>query len=182
MDLSVRLRIGTVLCATGLVVALAASAAPAQASSGANVQNDKSGLCREGVSGRPVQIEPCNSGAPLTAIAPASAATGAAAPSAAGSIVCGGDMCIQTVSTTKSAARINGWANTSTFHGYMEISVPTGGGIAEFQQSPIETWPAGGKHFTFELNCYTSTYYTAQAWTYPAYDNKGTVTFVIDSC
>jgi hypothetical protein len=62
MNLSVRLRVGTVLSAVGLVAALAATATPAQANAGSIVQNDKSGLCLEGASGRVAQIEPCNSG------------------------------------------------------------------------------------------------------------------------
>jgi len=93
-------------------------------------------------------------------VLPASAAT---VPTArAGSILCSGDLCLQTVSvnTSNSTAQVNAWADTKNINpGYFTLSTPpNSSGVSEFAFSPVGNWPAGGKHYTFTVQLEHGTY------------------------
>jgi hypothetical protein len=85
-----------------------------------------------------------------TAAAPA--VNTAAVPAAIGSILCSGDLCIQTISAniTTCVAVVAAWADTSNFTGHFEIAVPdelyvqnsTGGD---------RVWIAGGANYKFTV-------------------------------
>jgi hypothetical protein len=96
--------------------------------------------------------------------APAGAATqpSTQAP-AAGSILCDGDLCLQTVSvnTTNHTAQVNAWANTTTLNpGFFTLLSPlNSSGVGEALSSPVRKWPAGGTHFTFTVWLLHGTYY-----------------------
>ena len=83
-------------------------------------------------------------------VSPADAATAQVA--AAGSILCSGDVCLQTISynTSNHTAKVNAWANTKTIaNGYFVLnSPPNSSGISEVAFSPVQRWPAGGTHWT----------------------------------
>src|ERR1700735_4096354 len=107
----------------------------------------------------------------------------AAAPpaDAAGTILCASPyLCLQTVSTTKTIADINAWADTKSFYGYFYIQVSFGK-IGQIGDSPEQTWPAGGKHYTFVMACKTGVTYTNEAVddADAVIDSKG---FTISSC
>lgn len=94
--------------------------------------------------------------------APAGAATQPSAPvPRAGSILCNGDLCIQTVSvnTSNHTAKVNAWADTRTVTGYFILQQPPVNGIGSFEYSPTRTWPAGGTHYTFTTPLLHGTYW-----------------------
>jgi hypothetical protein len=104
------------------------------------------------------------------------------AEAAAGSIVCNGPyLCIQTVSSSSSGADVNAWANTESFYGYFYLNVWFGS-IGELGESPQQTWPAGGKHYTFSVDCSTSAEYNIQAIDGYTGGTLGSVDFTIHSC
>lgn len=78
-----------------------------------------------------------------------------AATPRAGEILCGGDVCLQTISvnTSNHTAQVNGWANTSTLNPgfFILTSPPNASGVSTSAVSPVKTWPAGGTHFTFTI-------------------------------
>ena len=109
----------------------------------------------------------------------------AAAPNALaagpGSIVCGGDTCIQTYSTNASYATIHVWANRTTFTGHFYIQVYIGNGLTEYEVSPTQTWPAGGQHWSVTMDCTTKWEYSATAYN-TLQVPLGTANFWINSC
>lgn len=93
-------------------------------------------------------------------VLPASAATVPAVR--AGSILCSGDLCLQTVSvnTTNHTVQVNAWADTKTINpGYFVLTTPpNSSGVSEVGFSPVGDWPAGGKHYTFTVQLEHGTY------------------------
>ncbi len=87
-------------------------------------------------------------GPAVMSMAPASAATGSRLAEPAYAIVCHDDVCIQTASKNVTYANVNAWANTTTFKGHFQLVNRTCD-ITE-GNSPNETWPAGGAHYTFK--------------------------------
>ena len=71
-----------------------------------------------------------------------SSALGALPASAAGTILCSGDVCIQTISVNAAgtSAVITAWADTTTFTGHFELMSLTG----QVQNGADKTWIAGG--------------------------------------
>jgi hypothetical protein len=80
----------------------------------------------------------------MTAIPAHAAGSRTVAPRFA--IVCGGDACIQTASKGGVLANVNAWARSTTFTGHFQLVNGCGNTVAN---SPNETWPAGGRHYTF---------------------------------
>jgi hypothetical protein len=80
----------------------------------------------------------------------------------AGSILCSGDLCLQTVgvNTSNHTAQVNAWADTSTLNpGYFILTSPLDSeGIGEVLASPVQKWPAGGTHHTFTIELLHGTY------------------------
>lgn len=119
--------------------------------------------------------------------AAAAPAMGAATANPIGSIVCGGDVCIQTQSANISncTAVVAAWANTTTFFGHFEI-VPLGPTITPGVNSPggDKTWPAGGTNVKITIPFYGSPEtYQAIAWKRNAngsHTKIGTVNFTIN--
>lgn len=103
----------------------------------------------------------------------------------AGSIVCSGDLCIQTVAvdTTEDLAEVNAWADTTNFTGHFEITVPdTWSG--ENSTGGNKGWPAGGTHYSFIVPLFAGLRYQATAWRYnggTSYTNIGRVNFTINT-
>jgi hypothetical protein len=79
-------------------------------------------------------------GPPVLGALPASAA-------GTGKILCGGDLCMQTLSVNDSTnnAVVAAWADTSNFYGHFEIICPYG----QYENSPNENWKAGGANYKF---------------------------------
>ena len=96
------------------------------------------------------------------AVVPANAA---AARANAGAILCSGDLCIQTVAvdTTEDLAAVNAWADTTTFTGHFEITVP-GTWSGENSAGGDKRWPHGGTHYTFVVPLFPGLTYQATAW------------------
>jgi hypothetical protein len=90
---------------------------------------------------------------------PADAATTQAA---AGSVLCNGDVCLQTISvnTSNHTAQVNAWAATKTLNpGFFILSTPPdSSGVSSFEYSPTKEWPAGGTHYTFTIPLLHGTY------------------------
>jgi|GEM_PF-6806910 len=91
---------------------------------------------------------------------PADAAPAQAA--ASGSILCSGDLCLQTASvdTSNHTAKVNAWADTTTLNpGFFILSTPpNSSGVSAFAYSPTQKWPAGGTHYTFTIPLMHGTY------------------------
>jgi hypothetical protein len=102
----------------------------------------------------------------------------------AGSILCSGDLCIQTVAvdTAEGLAEVNAWADTTTFTGHFEITVPkTWSG--ENSTGGDKKWPAGGTHYSFVVPLFPGLTYQATAWRRNSpghYSDIGRVNFGID--
>jgi hypothetical protein len=105
------------------------------------------------------------------------------ADAAAGAIVCNAPyLCIQTYSVSSQDAVIHAWADTESFYGYFYADVYVGYGITEFEFSNIQTWPAGGTHYSFTLDCSSSFTYNVQAIDEDTGDTIGNINFTIHSC
>jgi hypothetical protein len=104
----------------------------------------------------------------------------AAVSPAAGDIICSGNLCIQTDSTTSSTAKISAWADHTTFKGHFEMQIIGG----QVENSPTKTWTAGGAGYQFSMPCSTSYTYQATAWkkVSDGWEDIGEVVFYIDSC
>lgn len=117
--------------------------------------------------------------------AQAQAKTDAAAVSAdAGSIVCSGDLCIQTISvnTTYCLAVVAAWADTSNFKGHFEMAVPSEDYVQNSTGGNKE-WYAGGANYKFTVPFYgEGAGYQATAWRYngSSYTDIGRVNFTIN--
>ena len=113
---------------------------------------------------------------------PANAATGT---TNAGSIVCSGDLCIQTetVNTTVCLAVVAAWADTSDFTGHFEMAVPSVGYTQNSTGGDKESI-AGGANFKFTVPFYgEGVGYQATAWRHNSngtYTNIGRVNFTIN--
>lgn len=120
------------------------------------------------------------SAAPVKPATPANAATHRpVTPRFA--IVCGGNVCIQTASKGSSLANVNAWARNTTFFGHFQLVDGCGVTVAN---SPNETWPAGGTHYTFTsihwADC--GDFWTVTAWRHNSngsYTSLGSVSFSI---
>jgi hypothetical protein len=102
--------------------------------------------------------------APARAATPPVSSAGAVTAQApgAGSILCSGDLCLQTISynTRTHTAKINAWADTKRLNpGYFTLDTPPdSSGVSEFLFSPVRRWPAGGTHYTFTAQLEHGTY------------------------
>jgi hypothetical protein len=68
-------------------------------------------------------------------------------PDSVGSVVCGGDLCIQrTTSIVNNKATVKAWARTFTFVGHFELRGPDG----HIANSPTTSWAAGGAGYNFK--------------------------------
>jgi hypothetical protein len=99
-------------------------------------------------------------------------------------IVCHDDACIQTASKNATYANVNAWANNTTFYGHFQL-VNTGCGTT-WGNSPNETWPAGGRHYTFQNIEWNppvcGDFWSVTAWRHNSngtYTSLGTVGFQI---
>jgi len=115
---------------------------------------------------------------------PASAATSSRPVTPRFAIVCHADACIQTASKGATLANVNAWANTTTFFGHFQL-VNTGCGNT-VANSPNETWPAGGRHYTFTniqwQGGVCGDFWSVTAWRHNSngtYTSLGTVGFQI---
>jgi hypothetical protein len=103
-------------------------------------------------------------------------------PEAKGSILCYGDLCLQTDSVGSDSADVETWANNHNFTGHFEMIAPGG----QVFNSPTETWKAGGKGYEFEnlpLFCGDGFSYEGTAWQGSGsgpYNNLGSLLFGID--
>jgi hypothetical protein len=86
------------------------------------------------------------SAAPAVTAIPANAAAHSQHLAPNFAILCGGDVCLQTASKNGPLANINAWARSTTFTGHFQLIDNCGITVAN---SPNETWPAGGRHYTF---------------------------------
>lgn len=107
-----------------------------------------------------------------------SSALGALPASAAGMILCSGDVCIQTISVNAAgtSAVISAWADTKNFSGHFEL-MPFSGAV---QNTADQTWIAGGTRarFTAPLTEQNSHIFTMYGWVKNApgkYTNNGIV-------
>jgi hypothetical protein len=103
------------------------------------------------------------SAAPATTATTANGATHSRSLRPLYAIVCGGDACIQTASISGPLAKVNAWANRTTFYGYFQLVDNCDITVAT---SPTETWPAGGHHYTFTNIHYADcgNYWYVTAW------------------
>ena len=84
-----------------------------------------------------------------TASTQGSASAGSLSPDSVGSIVCGGDVCIQRItSVVNGKATIDAWANTATFTGVFYLGCGPVGDALNLS-SPTQQWIAGGAGHDF---------------------------------
>jgi hypothetical protein len=99
---------------------------------------------------------------------------------AAGAVICGGDLCTQTISIngTTETAVVAAWANRSNFYGHFELSTP----FEEDYNSPTGHWTAGGANYKFTVPLEGGNGYYATAWRQNSstnYTEIGNVQFTI---
>jgi hypothetical protein len=117
----------------------------------------------------------------MTAL-PASAATVA---NPLGSIVCSGDLCIQTQSVNGSncTAVVKAWAFNRSFTGHFEMAVPARG-YAQNSRGGDRNWQAGGPGYDFTVRFFGSSFqYQGSAWRHNpngGYSRIGFVPFAIN--
>jgi hypothetical protein len=110
---------------------------------------------------------------PSSKASTSSVSAGKVSPASVGSILCGGDLCIQRItSIVNGKATVKAWADTRTFTGTFYLS---GGPAGYFGQSSTKQWVAGGAGWPFTGVPQGGTY-TATAWN-TAGSEIGLVTF-----
>jgi len=86
-------------------------------------------------------------------------------------------VCIQTASKSGALANVNAWARSTTFTGHFQLIDNCDVTVAN---SPTETWPAGGRHYTFTNIHYADCgdFWEVVAWS-NSNDNLAAAEFVI---
>jgi hypothetical protein len=96
-----------------------------------------------------------------------------------GSILCNGDLCIQTNEINADSATIAAWAYTYAFGGHFELTTPDG----QVFNSPTEVWAAGGANYGFNVPLFCNQqWYTITAWAGNGnpYTEIGKVSFTVN--